>query len=254
MIGGKRVVALVPARGGSKGIPGKNLYRIGEKSLVERAVDLARASGFVDQVYVSSDDAAVHALAQKLDAAPPEPRPAHLASDGARTIELVHYMVETGQLDRDNLLLLLQPTTPLRNVQHAKELAERFAEAGEAPDGIISVVTAGGNHPLKAQIINNGYLAPLNAQDSSVPRQSLRPAFFPNGAFYLARVDVLLDQDTFVPRRTLAYEMDELSSVNLDGKLDLLLLETILSKGLVQMEDGSNDLRPPAVTGKGETA
>lgn len=232
MIRGRRVCALVPARGGSKGIPRKNMYLLEGLSLVERSVRLARRCAAVDSVFVSTDDAETTALAERLGAATPVPRPAKFASDIARTIDVVRNLVEDKVLDGGDCLLLLQPTTPLRtlsDLEHARALLEaRWDEA----DAVVSVAKVDGPHPYKAQVVRNGYLSALLGGDAAVPRQSLPVAYLPNGALYLAKLDTLLTEDTFLPHRTLPYEMTALSSINLDGPLDLLLLEAVIAKGL----------------------
>lgn len=233
MIRDYQVCALVPARGGSKGIPRKNLYELNEISLVERSVRLARRCAYVDRVFVSTDDAEITALANNLCAATPEPRPADLAADGARTIDTIRHLVEGGILSRDECILLLQPTTPLRTLSNLVAACEQLASQWNEFDAIVGVNAVDGPHPYKAQIINNGTLMPLfSGQDASVPRQSLPAAYIPNGAIYLAKVNVILEEDTFIPKRSLPLIMPAVSSINLDSPLDLLLLEAVIDKGL----------------------
>lgn len=233
MIRGHRLCALVPARGGSKGIPRKNLYELVGVSLVERSVRLARRCARVDQVLVSTEDAEIMSLALRLEAATPRPRPAELASDGARTIDTVRNLVNEKVLSKDDCILLLQPTTPLRTLENLEAACELLEEHWEDADAVISVCAVDGPHPYKMQTIREGLLEPLiTGQDSSVPRQSLPAAYLPNGALYLAKTDVLLEEDTFLPKQSLPLIMPPLASINLDGPMDLLLLEAVLSKGL----------------------
>ncbi len=232
MIHGHHLCALVPARGGSKGIPRKNLYELAGISLVERSVRLARRCEMVDRVLVSSEDAEITALARRLDAATPSPRPAAFASDTARTIDVIRNLAQEGVLDNQDCLLLLQPTTPLRTLADLAAACALLDQNWESVDAIVSVCVVDGSHPYKSQVIRDGYLAALLGQDAAVPRQSLPAVYLPNGAIYLAKIATLLEEDTFLPRRTLPYVMPAIPSINLDGPLDLLLLEAAVAKQL----------------------
>ncbi len=234
MIRGHRIVALVPARGGSKGIPRKNLYQLQGVPLTEGAVRLARACKTVDTVLVSTDDAETFALAQSLGASTPVPRPPALASDTARTIDVVRNLVEEGVIDAEGCLLLLQPTTPLRSLADLDVAVAVLNREWDEADAVVSVCTIDGAHPFKAQVVKGGFLSPLMGHDAAVPRQSLPETFLPNGALYLAKTAVLLAEDTFMPRRTLPHLMSAIASINLDGPLDLLLLEAVVKQGLAK--------------------
>lgn len=236
MISGKRVCAVVPARGGSKGIPRKNLCRVEGLTLVEWAIRLARSCSFVDSVYVSTDDPETYAVAVANQAATPNLRPAELATDAARSIDLVGHFLDTGLVGSDDCILLLQPTTPLRTQAELVAVCIELDSQWESADAIVSVCESSGANPFKAQLIEDGYLRSLLKQDATVPRQSLPATFIPNGAFYLGKVDVLRRENTFMPLRTLPFMMSDTSSINLDGPLDLVLLEAMLGKGLARMD------------------
>ncbi|HWA70557.1 MAG TPA: acylneuraminate cytidylyltransferase family protein [Rhizomicrobium sp.] len=245
MMRGRPVIAVVPARGDSKGIPRKNLYRLGGVALGMRAVQLARSVPAVDRVYVSTDDTELYALAQKDGSATPSPRPAELASDKSRTIAVMQHLLEERVLSADAIVLLLQPTSPLRSQADLEAVLKLLDDNWDEADAVISVGKIDGPHPYKAQVIENGALRSLIGLDAAVPRQSLPATYLPNGAFYLGKLDVLLQEDTFMPRRSLAFVMPEIASINLDGPLDMLLLEAVLAKGLFTLDDGASTLEPP---------
>jgi len=244
MICGRTLTVVIPARGGSKGIPGKNLYRIGEKTLVERAIDLARGCEAVDAIYVSTDDPETYHIAQAHQCATPHLRPAALASDRTRTIDVIADLVQEGVLGHADVILLLQPTSPLRLAADLSALLEKFEREWNQADAVVSVCEVDGPHPYKAQIIENHYLTPLLGADSTVPRQSLPKVFLPNGAFYAGKLEVLLSENTFVPRRSFPFKMSAVTSVNLDAPLDVLLLEAILQKKLVLLDDHATRVDP----------
>jgi CMP-N-acetylneuraminic acid synthetase len=229
MVRGERLTAIIPARGGSKAIPRKNLLRIEGETLVERAIRLARESGRVDRVLVTTDDAEVYELAKLHDAAPPNLRPAHLATDQAKTIDAVVHLIDDACIE-DAYLLLLQPTAPLRTTSDLDALCGRL-EANPEAEAIASVVRHDAPHPNKLMKIEGSYLRSYLGTEASVPRQGLPVVHALNGAFYLAPRRVVMDQRTFLPERTLPFEMPPERSVNLDGPLDLLLLEALLRRG-----------------------
>jgi CMP-N-acetylneuraminic acid synthetase len=186
----------------------------------------------VDRVLVSTEDNEITELALQLDAATPRPRPFELAGDGSRTIDLVKNLVEEGVLNSADCLLLLQPTTPLRTLADLNAACDLLERNWEKVDAVVSVCAVDGPHPYKAQVIHEGRLEALMGQDATVPRQSLPAVFLPNGALYLAKISALLNQNTFIPEKTMPWVMPALSSINLDGPLDMLLLETVVGRGL----------------------
>ena len=255
MLKNRKVIALIPARGGSKGIPGKNIYPLGGIPLVEWAARLGKESSWVDQTLVSTDDPGTYALAEKLGCATPDPRPAELAGDSSRTIDVVANLVDEGVIDRRDILLLLQPTSPLRTGEQLNGVCDRLLENWNTADAVVSVCEIDGPTPYKAQKIEKGYLQSLLGQDASVPRQSLPPTYIPNGAFYLIKVEALLDEGAFIPKRSLPFVMSSLSSINLDTPMDLLLLEAIVDKGWVVFDENrihlSENTRESSVSPKG---
>jgi N-acylneuraminate cytidylyltransferase len=226
MIRNEPLTAIIPARGGSKGVPKKNLYRIDGETLVERAIRLARESGRVDRVLVTTNDPEIYAIAKAHDAAPPSLRPSALATDDARTIDAVQHLIADAKVT-GGYLLLLQPTSPLRTAEDLKALCAQL-EAHPEADAITSVVRHDAPHPHKIMKIEGAYLKSFLGTLASVPRQTLPVVYALNGAFYLAPHRVVVEQRTFMPERTLAYEMPPERSVNLDGPLDFLLLEALL--------------------------
>lgn len=232
MINNSKLIAIIPARGGSKGIKKKNLIELEGVSLVERAFRLAKKNKHIDKIYVSTDDPEIYTLSQELGISTPKPRPTFLASDSARTVDLVKNLVEEGVIDINDCILLLQPTTPLRTFSDLSNVISKFSINWDKTDAVISLVEINGPHPYKAQVIEDGNIKPLLGTESSVPRQSLPKVYLPNGAFYIIKVRTLIDENSFIPVRSLPYVMSEISSINLDGPLDLLLLETAVSRGL----------------------
>jgi CMP-N,N'-diacetyllegionaminic acid synthase len=234
MIRGESLTAIIPARGGSKSIPRKNMVRIGGETIVERSIRLARESGWVDRVLVTTDDPEIFALAQRHDAAPPNLRPPDLATDLATTIDAVNHLLVDARIE-DGYVLLLQPTSPLRTGADLDSLCKRF-EAQPDAQAIVSVVRHDSPHPNKIMVIDEGYLRSYLGTNPSVPRQSLPTVHSINGAFYIVPVRVLVEQQTFLPERTMPFEMPPERSINIDGPIDLILMEALLKQAVLSQD------------------
>lgn len=236
MIRGEPLTAIIPVRGGSKGIPRKNLYKVGKDSLLERTIKLAKASRYVDRILVSTEDSEMYAIAKAHGVAAPHPRPAHLATDSASTIDVVRDLVESAAIER-GYLVLLQVTSPLRTIADLDALCRAFDEGDPNAEGIASVVRFDAPHPDKIQKIHDGYVVSYLGKESMVARHLLPEVYALNGAFYLTHRDVLVNQRTFMPRRVLPFVMPADRSLNLDNPRDLLLLEAMIEKGYVTVEE-----------------
>lgn len=236
MINGQPVIAFIPARGGSKGIPGKNLRRLGKDTLLERAIKQGKSSPFVDKVIVSTDNAEMYRIAQEYDVATPGLRPNILATDEAKTIDVVLFTLEEMKID-SGYILLLQTTSPLRTVEDINTLCETFDKSKGEAQAIVSVSEIGSSHPDKMQKIEGGYLKSYLGKDSHVPRQSLPDVYDLNGACYLTHVEIIKNQKTFIPERTIPFIMPIERSINLDTMLDWYLLEKLIEEKAVSVEE-----------------
>lgn len=233
MIRGEPLTAVIPVRGGSKGIPGKNLYRLGKDTLLERSIKLAKSCSFVDRVLVSTDHPEMFALAQHYGVATPAPRPAHLATDTAKTVDVVLDVIKNTAVD--GYVMLLQVTSPLRTLEDLNSLCRTFDQS--KAEAIVSLVEHDAPHPDKIQKLQDGFVCSYLGKESMVARQELPKVYALNGAFYLTHTHVLQKQHTFMPKLTLPFVMPRERSLNLDGPLDLFLLECLLEKGRLALEE-----------------
>lgn len=239
MLKSQPLTAVIPARGGSKGIPGKNLYRLGGDTLVERAIKLAARSAYVDRTVITTDDPEMLELARAHGAAPPWLRPAELATDNASSIDVVLHLIEALPIDSGHVLLL-QPTSPLRTLADLDGLCRAFEESPDAR-AIVSLARHEGAHPEKMQKLQDGYVQSYLGASSHRPRQALREVYALNGAFYLTHRDTLLSERSFLPERTLPFLMPPERSINLDTPFDLEILEALLARGSVTLEEYGAD-------------
>lgn len=219
MIGESRVLALVPARGGSKGFPGKNLARLGGKSLLARAIDAAKGSAFVDHVLVSSDDEAICAEGLRAGADVPFFRPAELSTDTASTASVVIHALQNAGFEPD-FLVLLQPTSPLRSSEDIDRCIRACHETGAV--SAVSVVESDKSPFIMYWKSAEGLLSPVAENPSGLTRrQDLAPAYLLNGAVYVRRVDDFLKNPVFAPAGTIGVLMPKERSVDIDTESDL---------------------------------
>lgn len=236
MIRNQPLTAVIPVRGGSKGIPGKNLHRLGKDTLLERSIKRALRCRYVDRVVVSTDHPEMHAIAQRLGVAAPSLRPAELATDNAKTVDVVLQLVESVPIDQ-GYIVLLQVTSPLCTLADLNALCAAFEAAPAEAEAIVSLVRHDSPHPDKIQKIDHGCVKSYLGKESMVARQSLPEVYSLNGAFYLTHRDVLRSRRTFMPAHTVPFVMPPERSVNLDHPIDLIVLDALVEKGYYTIEE-----------------
>ena len=235
MLRGKALTAIIPVRGGSKRLPGKNTRKIGKHSLLERAIKIAQGCGRIDRILVSTDDPEMYKCAESYGVAAPTIRPAALADDSATTVAVVEHLIDQAHID-DGYLLLLQASSPLRTVADLNALLDQF-EASPGADAIVSLCDHTGAHPEKLQKITDGRVSSYLGVDSHRPAQSLPKLYALNGAFYLVDRAAFLREKSFIPAETIGYRMPFERSVNLDTGADWDILQAMLKSGYWKFEE-----------------
>jgi CMP-N,N'-diacetyllegionaminic acid synthase len=221
------VLAVIPARGGSRGVPRKNIRLLGGRPLLAYTIEVALACPLVTDVVVSTDDPDIQRLALAEGAQAPFLRPAALATDGALAIPTVCHAV--GEMERRrgrpyDYVAMLQPTTPFRSVDDLSAGLGRLIDS--AADGVISVVPVGNWHPIKMKrMVEDWLIDNEHWPVENPPRQSLPTVYMVNGALYAARRDVLVLKGTFRGERCVGHVMPEERSVNIDTEADFFLAE-----------------------------
>jgi CMP-N,N'-diacetyllegionaminic acid synthase len=223
-------IALITARGGSKGIPRKNLMPLCGVPLLAHSIRAARQAGIFSSVIVSSDCKEILDLAASEDATPLE-RPANISGDSSRSEDAIrHALLTLGyepSTETNDVAMLLQPTSPLRNASHIRSALEHFSTQPFA--SLISVVEW--EHPPQKSLIidDHGKGQPLISwQSLTLPRQALAKAFRPNGAIYLFRIAEFLRTDFLFAQPMGLLVMDTASSIDIDSPQDVIAAERIL--------------------------
>jgi len=219
-------LGIVPARGGSKGVPGKNLRTVGPRTLIEWAARSALPSR-LDRVIVSTDSKEIAVEAERVGLEVPFLRPSELATDASLTIHVVqHALSELGT--SWDAVMILQPTSPFRSTEDIDRCLELFA--GTKPDSVVSVTEVGDHHPARMKSIEDGFLIdpPFAEEVEGQPRQTLPKLYLRNGAIYLTATQVLLN-GSIKGLRSLAYVMPEERSLNIDNEFDLRIADAVAS-------------------------
>lgn len=220
-------MTLIPARGGSKGLPGKNTRPFLGKPLVARAIEAAHCSLVVGRIVVSTDDAETARIAKDFGAEVPFLRPAELAGDISPVLAAALHALdwlEENEGWKADWLLLLQPTSPLRTADDIRRAFE-ILRSGDA-DAVVSVTEAKA-HPFWVKSLDpQGYLRPfVEGQTDPARRQDLPPAFALNGMIYLVRTSALREEGEFCPKRTLPLIIPPARAFDIDSEQDFLIAE-----------------------------
>jgi len=232
------VLAVVPARGGSRGVPRKNIRLLGGHPLLAYTIAAGRASDRVTDLVVSTEDPEIAEVAQSYGANVIE-RPDELATDEAPTAPVIQHaieQVETATARTFDYVLTLQPTTPFRRGWDI-DAAVSLLEATPNPDAsVTSVVRIYDAHPVRVKRLEGDRLKPYIAGDDlPTRRQDLPPAYLRNGAIYLAHRHTVAAGSVW-GNPEVPYEMPPERSVNIDEPLDFLLAEAVVNAGLTEID------------------
>lgn len=224
----QRTLAVIVARGGSKGLPGKNIRPVHGLPLIAWTILAARRARRIDRLVLSSDDPAIIAVAREYGCEAPFVRPAPLATDEAGSADVLAHAIQS--LDETfDLAVLLQPTSPLRSAEDIDASVDLLIASG-APS-VISVCQTGQSPFWMYSLNPDGILVPLiPARDRPARRQDAPPAYAPNGAVYVVRTARFLADRRFVHDDTRAWLMPPRRSVDIDTQEDLDWLEFLCER------------------------
>lgn len=236
MINNKKVLCIVPARGGSKGISGKNIIEINGKPLIGYTLETAKKSKYIDKIIVSTDDPKIAKVANDFGIIIKKLRPIELAEDETKTIDVIIYEInELLKLnEKFDYVVLLQPTSPLRRTFHIDQALESIIENNK--DSLVSV-TKVKNNPLLIRSINEtGELESILKANSTVRRQDFNTYYVVNGAIYINKIDQSFGLNTSLNDNVWPYIMEEKYDIDIDTiedieefkkKLNALILKEI---------------------------
>ena len=222
----KTFLAIIPARGGSKRLPRKNVLDLNGKPLIAYSIEAGLKSKYIDKVIVTSDDDEILTISERYGADTIK-RPDELASDTATTFDAIKHAMEN--CERYDYIILLQPTSPLRNEKHIDEAIE-LLELKKA-DAVVSVCKMD-HSPLWSNTLSDSLSMTGFLKDEALNQRSqdLEEYYRINGAIYICNTGKLLEEESFfLKEKIFAYKMDRESSIDIDTKIDFKMAEILIN-------------------------
>ena len=218
------VTAIIPARGGSKGVPQKNKKKIGGKPLIEYTIEAALNSKFLGKIIVSSDDPEIIDIARQFKSIEIHQREESLATDTSLVGDTVFTIIADQDIDA---VMILQPTAPIRTGQNIDEAIRQLNDHNNV-NSIISVVEMNDIHPARMYWNREMSLVPIMPEFEKLRRQDIPTAYYRNGSIYLTRKNAFMMDHSFITKPIMPYIMPFNWLLNIDEPRDLLIAEALI--------------------------
>ncbi len=212
-----KILGLIPARGGSKGLPKKNLYLFNKKPLIQWTIECALESNSLDRIIVNTDDESIADFSRSKGVEVPFLREPHLAQDNSRIVDAVLNVLE--KIINFDFILLLQPTSPLRTKEDITNIIKLQKQYNAS--SLVSVCEAKENPALFYEINNDNYLSKSFKQYKGSNRQEYKRNYIINGALYFSSVENLKKNKSFITNKTIPYVMPRERSIDIDDITDI---------------------------------
>ena len=221
------ICSIITARGGSKGVPKKNIKLLNGKPVIAYTIVESIKSNFIKETYVTTEDKEIADISQEYGAKVIE-RPEELAQDNSTSVDVVLHSLDCLENNNDlpDFFVLLQPTSPLRTKEDIENATKLFIE--NECDALISVSQLDHSSMMSFEIQNTFLTPNCNEKFLNKRRQELPKFYRPNGAIYITTPDSLRKNKTFIPKKTMPYIMPQERSVDLDTEFDFKLAEYLL--------------------------
>jgi len=231
MYKGKTFLAIIPARGGSKGLPNKNIKELCGKPLISWSIESGLKSHYIDEVMVSTDYKNIAEIAKKYGANVPFLRPDYLADDIATSVDTVNHTINfyKDNLDKKfDYIILIEPTSPLRENDDIDNMIEKILNMEDKFDSIVSIGEVQEHPSIMKKKINNTLIKYCENLEMTTRRQDNDIAFFPYGVAYIVKVNSFLEEKTFYTKRNTFYEIKRYQCYEIDDIYDFLAIENIM--------------------------
>lgn len=230
----KKILAIIPARGGSKGLPGKNTRPLLDKPLIAWTIEQALSCKYLDTVMVNTDDKRIAVISNKYGAEVPYLRPGELATDDSKVIDTVIHTLDfyDSNAMAYDYVCLLEPTSPLRKDGDIDNAIEKLVSLENQAESVISLGQIALEHPLYAKKVDEqGYVSPFFELKENAPtRQTLPTAYFPYGVVYLSKVSAVRKFRAVYPDRIVAYLIERWQNYEINDEWDFACVEAILKR------------------------
>lgn len=224
-----KLLTIIPARGGSKGVPGKNRIPVYGKPLVAWTIECALCTDVSQKIVVSSDDVSILSIAKCYENVVASYRPDSLSQDQTPITEVIEYLLsqeEAGGCPPYDAVLLLQPTAPIREPRHILGVINALKSG---INSVISVVEMRDLHPARMYRLECDELSPLIPEYEHARRQDIPPAYYRNGSIYLVRTEAFRMQRTVMAKPSAGYLMEGNLLLNIDEPRDMLIAEPLIA-------------------------
>lgn len=230
MYNNNKILAIIPARGGSKGLPGKNIRPLLGKPLIGWTIEQAKASQYIDELFVSTDSQEIADIAEQFGVKVPSLRPAELSADKSPSSEFIIYTLELLKSEGRNfdIFVLLEPTSPLRDVEDIDKSISMLINNADA-ESIIGVSKIEDKHPDFLVLLENRFIRSYTNAYSVKRRQDLDDLYFFEGSVYASKVDAYLKNRTFIHKNTLGYVVPKYKSFEVDDIVDFKIIEALMT-------------------------
>lgn len=228
MIGGKRILAFIPARGGSKGLPGKNIAPLRGRPLVAWTIGQALSCPGFDDVVVSTDDPRIAEVATEAGAQVPFLRPAELARDSSPVVDAVSHCLDflSSRGKTYDVVALLEVTSPLRRPGELQQALQTLVDAWDGIDGVVSLGRIQLESPFLARTVEQGRISNL-LEPTGYQRQQLPATYFPYGVIYATKTQALLRERTFHVARAAPHFIERWQNYEIDDDCDFACVQAI---------------------------
>jgi CMP-N,N'-diacetyllegionaminic acid synthase len=230
LIENKKILAIIPARGGSKGIPRKNIKELNGKALIAYSIEAAKKSKFIDRLIVTTEDEEIAKVSKSFGAEVPFLRPVDLAQDDTPGIKPILHAVNWFNKEGSdfNYIMCLQCTSPFRKTEQIDEAIEKLASEGA--DSIVSVCESEVSPHWMKKIENGKMRDFLSDMPFYSRRQDIPKVYRLNGAIYLAKTELLFKLNNWYTDDTIPYVMDRITSVDIDDIFDFKFAELLVKE------------------------
>ncbi len=232
MIENKKVLAIIPARGGSKGLPKKNIKSLNGKPLIGWTIEQGLNTPEIDTLVVTTDCEETASISRAFGADVPFLRPAHLATDTATSFSAVEHCIEfyKNELNQEfDIIILLEVTSPLREVDDLSKMLKQFVSQYEECSSVISVGEVSEHPSIVKKIGSEGFLKSILIEPStSTRRQDNTVLYFPYCVAYMIKKKTLLEEQSFYPKDALPYLIKRYQCYEIDDVYDYLAVESIM--------------------------
>ncbi len=231
----KTFLAIIPARGGSRGLPGKNIKELCGKPLIAWSIESGLKSKYIDEVIVSTDYKTIADIAKEYGSSVPFLRPGHLASDTATSFDVVKHAVDfyKDELGKEfDCIVLLEPTSPLRTTQDI-DMAIKLLLSSSATSVVGICKTEEKNPAFLVHMDQSNYISGYENEDMRIlRRQDVKNIYFFEGSIYISYIKTYLYKQTFYHESTIGFEFTKYKSLEIDDMADFIMVEAMMkSKG-----------------------